>query len=57
MTPEELDDALDTAAEGRIVPDLGATAELRDVLEAIGREGRTPELEAAARRAFAEATG
>lgn len=56
MTPEEFEDALDAAADGRIVTDLGATDELLDVLEAIGRDGMTPELEAAARQAFAKAT-
>ena len=40
---------------GRIVTDLGATDAILDALDAIGRHGMTPDREAAARRAFAEA--
>lgn len=56
MTPEEFEDALDAAAEGRIITDLGATDDLLDALDVIAAEGLTPAREAAARQAFAEAT-
>lgn len=54
MAPEELEAALAAAADGRIVTDLGGGDALAEVLEAIARDGMTPEREAAARRAFAE---
>lgn len=55
MTPEEFEDALVAASEGRIVTDLGATDALLDALDAIGAYGMTPAREAAARRAFTQA--